>query len=180
MNRRNFIKTATAGTALATWTVTCKFEEEEHDPKGHEGETGEVGYNWDYRVYCYERGQGEWVFSTNVTGSFAHQREYMTLEDEKESSYYGFMDGGKLHFANLEEAQSFIEHHYQQKDNDNIIDTIYDIYYVSRELDEKEDGGGEHKETEIQVAHHWYNQDGKQIQWQTKPPYSDVSKIERS
>jgi len=176
INRRNFIKTAAAGTALATWTVTCKFEEEEHDPKGHEGETGEVGYNWDYRVYCYERGQGEWVFSTNVTGSFAYQREYMTLEDEKESVYQGFMDGGKLHFANLEEAQSFIEHHYQQKDNDNIIDTIYDIYYVDRNNLEYESC----QPAEIQVAHHWYNQDGKQIQWQTKPPYSDVSKIERS
>ena len=180
MNRRNFIKTTAAGTALATWTVTCKFEEEEHDPKGHEGETGEVGHNWNYRVYCYERGQGEWVFSTCTAGSFAYQREYMTLEDEKESSYHGFMEEGKLHFSNLEQAQDFIEHHHQQKDNDNIIDTIYDIYYVSRELDEKEGGGGEYKENEIQVAHHWYNQDGKQIQWQTKPPYSDVSKIERS
>ena len=71
--------------ALTTWTVTCQYEEKEQDPKGHEGETGEVGFNWDYRVYCYERGQGQWVFSKNTSDSFAPEREYMTLKQEQET-----------------------------------------------------------------------------------------------
>ena len=29
--------------ALTTWTVTCQYEEKDHDPKGDEGKTGEVG-----------------------------------------------------------------------------------------------------------------------------------------
>ena len=70
MNRRDFIKKAGIMGALTTWTVTCQYEEKDHDPKGEEGKTGEVGYRWDYRVYCYEREQGEWVFSQNAKGSF--------------------------------------------------------------------------------------------------------------
>ena len=104
MNRRDFIKKGSVMGALTTWTVTCQYEEKEQDPKGHEGKTGEVGVNWDYRVYCYERGQGQWVFSENIKGSFAPEREYLTLEEEQTLPYAGWMDGGKLHFATLQEA----------------------------------------------------------------------------
>lgn len=107
MNRRDFIKSTTIAATIPAISLTCKYEDDEKGPEK------EAALN--YRVYCYERGQGEWTFSTNEQGSFAYQREYMTLEDEKESVYHGFMEGGKLHFANLEEAQNFIEHHYQQK-----------------------------------------------------------------
>jgi hypothetical protein len=197
MNRRDFIKKASAMGALTTWTVTCKYEEEEHDPKGEKGEVGETGYNWDYRVYCYEREQGEWTFSENIKGSFAPEREYMTFDQEQdlmvthstlqEASadqnlmlpYTGFMDGGKLHFRSLEEAQDFIDMHAKAKDDTNLIDSIYDIYYVSRELDEKEIGSGEYKETEIQVAHYWLNGDtGRQINWVAEKPYTDWNKVE--
>ena len=73
MNRRDFIKNAGVMGALTTWTVTCKYEEPEQDPKGEKGEVGETGHNWDFRVYCFERGQGEWTFSQNIRGSFAYQ-----------------------------------------------------------------------------------------------------------
>ena len=181
MNRRDFIKTASAG-ALTTWTVTCKYDEKEHDPKGEEGKVGETGYNWDYRVYCYERGQGEWTFSENIRGSFASEREYMTFEEEDISTYSGWMDQGKLHFVTLEEAQDFVEMHVRAKDDTNLIDSIYDIYYVSRELKEKETGSGEYKETEIQVAHYWFNGDtGRQMHWVTgNKPYTNWSKVECS
>ena len=178
MNRRNFIKSAGLSTALATWTVTCKYEEKDHDPKGEKGETGETGYNWDYRVYCYEREQGEWIFTQNTRGSFAYQREYM-LEEDNPSPYAGWMDGGKLHFVTLEEAQDFVEMHVRAKDDTNLIDHIYDIYYVSRELDEKEVGSGEYKETDIKVAHYWFNGDtGRQIHWVAEEPYVSLDKIE--
>ena len=165
MNRRDFIKTAGAG-ALTTWTVTCKYEEKEQDPKGEKGESGETGYNWDYRVYCYERAQGEWVFSENIRGSFDYRREYLAAEDEMMKPYAGWMDQGKLHFVTLEEAQDFIEDHVRAKDDTNVIDSIYDIYYVSRELDEEEVSDGRYKETEIKVGHYWFNGDtGRQITW---------------
>ena len=181
MNRRDFIKKASVMGALTTWTVTCQYEEKEHDPKGEKGEVGETGYNWDYRVYCYERGQGEWTFSQNIKGSFASEREYMTFEEEDVSAYCGWMDQGKLHFATLEDAQDFIDMHVKAKDDTNLIDSVYDIYYVSRELDEKEVSSGEYKETEIQVAHFWFNGDtGRQISWQSKQPYQDWSKMECS
>ena len=182
MNRRDFIKKASVMGALTTWTVTCKYEEKEHDPKGEKGEVGETGYNWDYRVYCYEREQGEWLFSQNIRGSFAHQREYMTFDEENDltwNGYCGWMDGGKLHFTSLEEAQDFVDMHVRTKEDINIVDSIYDIYYVSRELDEKEVGSGEYKETEIKVAHYWFNGDtGRQIHWVSIPPYTNHNKVE--
>lgn len=181
MNRRDFIKTASAG-ALTTWTVTCKYEEKEHDPKGEEGKVGKTGYNWDYRVYCYERGQGEWTFSENIKGSFASEREYMTSEEENISTYCGWMDQGKLHFVTLEEAQDFVEMHVRAKDDTNLIDSIYDIYYVKRALDIA-DGADtieeSWKETEIKVAHYWFNGDtGRQIHWVADKPYTDHSKVD--
>ena len=164
--------------ALTTWTVTCKYEEKEHDPKGEKGEVGKTGYNWDYRVYCYERGQGEWIFSQNTRGSFAYQREY-TLEEDNPSPYAGWMDGGKLHFVTLEEAQDFVEMHVRAKDDVNLVDSIYDIYYVSRELDEKEVSSGEYKETEIKVAHYWFNGDtGRTIEWADNKHRTDWGSVE--
>tara|TARA_R100000808_G_scaffold24603_2_gene57117 strand:- start:1076 stop:1600 length:525 start_codon:yes stop_codon:yes gene_type:complete len=141
-------------------------------------------YRWDYRVYCYEREQGEWLFSQNIRGSFAHQREYMTFDEENDltwNGYCGWMDGGKLHFTSLEEAQDFVDMHVRTKEDINIVDSIYDIYYVSRELDEKEVSSGEYKETEIKVAHYWFNGDtGRQIHWVSEKPYTDYSKVEFS
>ena len=182
MNRRDFIKRAGVMGALTTWTVTCKYEEPEQDPKGEKGEVGETGYNWDYRVYCYEREQGEWGFSQNTRGSFAYQREYMTFEEEKYMPYAGWMDEGKLHFVTLEEAQDFIDMHVRAKDDTNLIDSIYDIYYVKRALDIA-DGADtieeSWKETEIKVAHYWFNGDtGRQIHWVADKPYTDHSKVD--
>ena len=173
MNRRDFIKKASVMGALTTWTVTCQYEEKDHDPKGDEGKTGEVGYRWDYRVYCYEREQGEWVFSQNTRGSFNYQREYISLEEDV--AYCGFMDGGKLHFATLEEAQDFVDMHVRAKDDTNLVDSIYDIYYV----DWDNLGYESCQPTEIQVANYWFNGDtGRQIEWVANKPYTDYSKIE--
>ena len=174
MNRRDLIKKAGIMGALTTWTVTCKYEEKEHDPKGEKGEVGKTGYNWDYRVYCYERGQGEWTFSQNTRGSFAYQREYV-LEEDNSSVYAGWMDGGKLHFVTLEEAQDFVDMHIRAKDDTNLIDSIYDIYYIDRDNLEYESC----QPTEIKVAHYWFNGDtGRQIEWVSKKPYTNYSKIE--
>ena len=168
--------------ALTTWTVTCKYEEPEHDPKGEKGETGETGQNWNYRVYCYERGQGEWTFSQNIRGSFAYQREYMTFDEENDltwNGYAGWMDGGKLHFSSLDDATDFVDSHVRAKDDTNLIDSIYDIYYVSREPSSSDDSSGEYKETEIKVAHYWFNGDtGRQIHWVAEKPYTNWNKIE--
>ncbi len=182
MNRRDFIKKASVMGALTTWTVTCKYEEPEQDTKGEKGEVGKTGYNWDYRVYCYEREQGEWVFGENTTGSFAYQREYMTFEEEKYMPYAGWMDEGKLHFVTLKEAQDFVEMHVRAKDDTNLVDSIYDIYYVKRELDPTtQDLAPELRyiETEIQVAHHWYNGDtGRTVIWADDKHKTNWSAVE--
>ena len=177
MNRRDFIKKAGVMGALTTWTVTCKYEEPEQDPKGEKGEVGEAGYNWDYRVYCYEREQGEWAFNQNITGSFAYQREYMTFEEEKYMPYAGWMDEGKLHFSSLEEAQDFVDMHVRAKDDTNLIDSIYDVYYVKRDVDPTVEQG--FVETEIQVAHYWFNGDtGRTIEWANNKRRTDWSAVE--
>jgi len=161
--------------ALTTWTVTCQYEEKDHDPKGEEGKTGEVGYRWDYRVYCYEREQGEWVFSQNIEGSFAPEREYVTFEEEQNLPYTGWMDQGKLHFATLQEAQDFVDEHVKAKDDTNLVDSIYDVYYVDWDNLEYESC----QPTEIKVAHYWFNGDtGRQIEWVADKPYTNWSKIE--
>ena len=170
MNRRDFIKTT--GAAVAASSLPSSGEESQGELTGT---TINPHRMWSYRVYCYERGQGEWTFSTNSTGSFAYQREYMTLEEEKESSYYGFMDGGKLHFASIEEAQNFIDVHAKAKDDTKIIDSIYDIYYVDYDNLDYESC----QPTEIQVANYWFNGDtGRQINWVAKKPYTNWSKVE--
>ena len=101
----------------------------------------------------------------------------MTLEEEKESPYYGFMDGGKLHFASIEEAQNFIDAHAKTKDDTKIIDSIYDIYYVDYDNLDYESC----QPTETQVANYWFNGDtGRQISWVSKKPYTNYSKVECS
>ena len=175
MNRRDFIKTSIPAVALPAIAITCKYEDDE---KGPEKES--MWKRWDYRVYCYERGQGEWTFSQNTRGSFAYQREYMTLEEDKGAPYAGWMDGGKLHFAAFDDATDFIDCHVRAKDDTNLIDSIYDIYYVSRRDPERE--------VEIKVAHHWYNGDtGRTVMWEqdgfnhrTGEGLTDWNKVERS
>tara|TARA_B100000029_G_scaffold206128_1_gene203926 strand:- start:139 stop:699 length:561 start_codon:yes stop_codon:yes gene_type:complete len=168
MNRRDFIK-GSVPAALATWTVTCKYEEPKESTPTETTPQPECGYRWDYRVYCYERAQGEWLFSDNIRGSFAPEREYMTFEEDKGAPYAGWMDGGKLHFVTLEEAQDFVDMHVRAKDDINLIDSIYDIYYVDRYCERVEVADTVediYREKEIKVAHYWFNGDtGRQIQW---------------
>ena len=193
MNRRDFIKSAGLAATIPAISLTCKYEDDE---KGPEKESRN-GYRWDYRVYCYEREQGEWTFSENIKGSFAPEREYMTFDQDQEqdrmvthptlqgaladqsliSPYTGWMDGGKLHFVTLEEAQDFVEMHVRAKDDTNLIDSIYDIYYVDWDNLEYESC----QPTEIKVAHYWFNGDtGRQIEWVADKPYTNWSKIESS
>ena len=195
MNRRDFIKSAGLAATIPAISLTCKYEDDE---KGPEKESSN-GVNWDYRVYCYERGQGEWTFSQNIRGSFAYQREYMTFDQEQDqmvahltsqeafadqsliSPYVGWMHEGKLHFSSLEEAQDFVEMHVKAKDDTNLVDSIYDIYYVSRGEPYYVGHGEEaqYSETEIKVTNYWFNGDtGRQINWVAKKPYTDWSKVE--
>ena len=69
----------------------------------------------------------------------------MTHEEEQTTPYTGWMDGGKLHFVTLEEAQDFVEMHVRAKDNTNLIDHIYDIYYVSENWTKKKSAVGNTK-----------------------------------
>ena len=170
MNRRDFLKAVPLAVSIPAISITCRYEDDE---KGPEKESSN-GVNWDYRVYCYERGQGEWTFSQNTRGSFAYQREY-ALEEDNSSVYAGWMDEGKLHFVTLEEAQDFVEMHVKAKDDTNLIDSIYDIYYVDWDNLEYESC----QPTEMQVAHYWFNGDtGRQIEWVAQKPYTDWSKAE--
>ncbi len=177
MNRRDFIKSAGLAATIPAISLTCKYEDDE---KGPEKESRN-GYRWDYRVYCYERQQGEWTFSENIKGSFAPEREYMTCEVAAREGlhasgpYAGWMDGGKLHFVSLEEAQDFVEMHVKAKDDTNLIDSVYDIYYVDWDNLEYESC----QPTEMQVAHYWFNGDtGRQIHWVEDKPHTDWSKVE--
>ena len=154
MNRREFIKSAGVAAAIPAISLTCKYEDDE---KGPEKES--MRKRWDYRVYCYEREQGEWIFSQNTRGSFAYQREYMTLEEDKGWPYAGWMDGGKLHFASFDDATDFVDCHVRTKDDVNLIDSIYDVYFVSRKDPERE--------VEIKVAHYWFNgHTGRTVTWE--------------
>ena len=165
MNRREFIKTAVPAVAIPAIAITCKYEDDE---KG--AQTGTTPppewLRWDYRVYCYERSQGEWTFSQNIRGSFAYQREYMTFEEDKGAPYAGWMDGGKLHFASFDDATDFIDCHVRAKDDTNLIDSIYDVYFVKRDV-ERVKGEDVYGETEIKVAHYWFTGDtGRTIMWE--------------
>ena len=169
MNRRDFIKTT--GAAVAASSLPSSGEESQGELTGT---TINPHRMWSYRVYCYERGQGEWTFSQNIRGSFAYQREYAR---EYDGHYCGWMDQGKLHFATLEKAQDFVDKHVRAKDDANLIDSIYDIYYVDWDNLEYESC----QPTEIKVAHYWFNGDtGRQIEWVSKKPYTNYSKVECS
>tara|TARA_Y100000310_G_C20505124_1_gene726027 strand:+ start:236 stop:772 length:537 start_codon:yes stop_codon:yes gene_type:complete len=178
MNRRQFIKASIPAVTIPAIAITCKYEDDEKGP-----EKKSEKRNWPYRVYCYERKQGEFIFSQNIKGSFAYQREYMTLEEDTPSHYCGWMDNGILHFKTLDDAADFVECHARTKDDINLIDSIYDIYCIKR--DEYYLGVGEEPHTldttEMKVAHYWFNGDtGRQIHWVAKEPYTDWSKIECS
>jgi hypothetical protein len=170
MNRREFIKASIPVVAIPAIAITCKYEDDEKGPeKGstHDPTKGEQGKcDWPYRVYCYERGQGEWTFSKNIRGSFAHQREYMTFEEDTPSRYAGWMDGGVLHFQTFDEAADFVEMHVRAKDDINLIDSIYDIYYRNVYHYDKSLPQGA-PPTEYHIAHYWFNGDtGRQIHWE--------------
>jgi hypothetical protein len=170
MNRRQFIKASIPVAVIPAIAITCKYEDDE---KGPEKESS--WKRWDYRVYCYERNQGEWTFSKNIRGSFAHQREYMTFEEDGGWPYAGWMDGGKLHFASLDDATDFVDCHVRAKDDINLIDSIYDIYYLNRDDLEYESV----QPTEIHVAHYWFNGDtGRQINWVAEKPYTNWNRVE--
>jgi hypothetical protein len=153
MNRRQFIKASIPVAAIPAIAITCKYEDDEKGPKKESA-------NWNYRVYCYERQQGEWTFSQNIKGSFAYQREYMTFDEENDLSWNphyagGWMDGGKLHFSAFDDATDFVDMHARTKDDVNLVDSIYDVYFVNDEG------------TEIKVAHYWFNGDtGRTIVWE--------------
>ncbi len=158
MNRREFIKASAPMVAIPAIAITCKYEDDEKGPE-KESKERPLSHNWDYVVYCYERGQGEWTFSKNIRGSFAHQREYMTFEDEQMWPYAGWMDQGKLHFASFDDATDFVDCHVRTKDDINLIDSIYDVYFISRRDPERE--------VEIKVAHYWFNGDtGRTVTWE--------------
>ena len=102
----------------------------------------------------------------------------MTFEEDQGWPYAGWMDGGKLHFASLEDACDFVETHVRAKEDINLIDSIYDVYYIKRETKTYADAA-EITETEIHAAHYWFNGDtGRQIQWVTHKPYTDWGKVE--
>ena len=167
MNRRDFIKSTAVAATIPAISLTCKYEDDEKGPEK------EAGCN--YRVYCYERGQGEWTFSKDTTGSFCYLREY-EIGEETHSVYSGWMDHGKLHFCSLEEAQDFINTHVKSKDDaDVVIDRIYDIYYVDWDNLEYESC----QPLETQVAHYWFNGDtGRQIDWVANKPYTNWNRVE--
>ena len=102
----------------------------------------------------------------------------MTFEEDQGWPYAGWMDQGKLHFASFDDATNFVDCHVRAKDDTNLIDSIYDIYFVSRRDPERE--------VEIKVAHHWYNGDtGRTVMWEqdgfnrkTGEGLTDWSKVE--
>jgi hypothetical protein len=182
MNRRDFIKASIPVVALPAIAITCKYEDDE---KGPEKES--MWKRWDYRVYCYERGQGEWTFSHNTRGSFAHQREYMTFDKENDltwNGYAGWMNGGKLHFSSFDDATDFVDSHARAKDDTNLIDSIYDIYFVSRRppvYDGAEQMVKDAEESEIKVAHYWFNGDtSRTIMWEKDGFNTNWSRVECS
>ncbi len=172
MNRRDFIKASVPAVVLPAIAITCKYEDDEKGP-----EKKSENHNWPYRVYCYERQQGEWTFTHNTRGSFAPEREYMTFDEEDSLSWNphyaaGWMDGGVLHFMNFQDATDFVDMHVRTKDDINLIDSIYDIYYENR-YDEGEGG------VEIHVAHYWFNGDtGSQIHWEADGFNTNFNKVE--
>ena len=170
MNRRQFIKSAVPVAVIPAIAITCKYEDDEKGPEK------ESKRDWPYIVYCYERKQGEWTFKYNTRGSFAHQREYMTFDEEDDLTWNphgssGFMYDGKLRFMTLDDARDFVDIHVRTKDDINLLDSIYDIFLKSPSWPTAS--------SEIHVAHYWFNGDtGSQINWVAEKPYTDWGKVE--
>jgi hypothetical protein len=78
------------------------------------------------------------------------------------------MDGGKLHFATLDDATDFVDCHVRAKDDINLIDSIYDVYFISRNtVKDQYSVEGVVEEREIKVAHYWFNGDtDRTIMWE--------------
>ena len=97
----------------------------------------------------------------------------MTFNEERScgwSTDLGWMSGGKLHFQTFDDAANFVDMHVRTKDDVNLIDSIYDVYFVSRRDPERE--------IEIKVAHYWFNGDtGRTIVWE-KDGFSGESTFE--
>ena len=89
------------------------------------------------------------------------------------------MDQGKLHFSSFDDAETFVDCHVRTKDDINLLDSIYDIYFISRDTIRDQYGVEDVEEREIHVAHYWFNGDtGNQIHWVTEKPYTDWDKVE--
>ena len=89
------------------------------------------------------------------------------------------MVGGKLHFSSLDDASDFIEMHVRAKDDINLIDSIYDIYFISRDTIRGQYGVEDVEEREIQVAHYWFNGDTRsQIHWAQDDFNTNFNKVE--
>ena len=94
----------------------------------------------------------------------------MTFEEDQGWPYAGWMDQGKLHFASFDDATDFVDMHVRTKDDINIIDSIYDIYYKNTFREDS---------AEIQVAHYWFNGDtGSQNHWEADGFNTNFNKIE--
>jgi hypothetical protein len=79
-----------------------------------------------------------------------------------------------LHFVTLEDAQNFVDCHVRTKDDVNLVDSIYDIYYL--DLDNLEYESVQPRE--LHVAHYWFNGDtGRQINWAANKPRTDWGKV---
>ena len=174
MDRRQFIKAAIPAAAIPAIAITCKYEDDEKGPEK------ESKCDWPYRVYCYEREQGEWTFSHNTRGSFASEREYMAFDEHDGRAYAGWMDGGVLHFQTFDGAADFVDMHVRTKDDINLIDSIYDIYYRNVYHYEKSLPQGA-PPTEYHIAHYWFNGDtGRQIHWEVDDVAELKDKHDRS
>ena len=94
----------------------------------------------------------------------------MTFEEDQGWPYAGWMDQGKLHFASFDDAIDFVDMHVRAKDDTNLIDSIYDVYFVRKGLpiyDDAEQIVGTEQDTEIKVAHYWFNGDtGRTVTWE--------------
>ena len=175
MNRRQFIKAGLPVAVIPAIAITCKYEDDEKGEASLTGTTLPPETFWPYVVYCYEREQGEWIFTQNLKGSFDYRHEYVAFDDFPEpNGYMGFMYDCKLHFQTLYDATEFIDIHVRTKNDMNVEDSIYDVYYKNPDARDSD---------EIQVAHYWFNGDtGSQIKWVNKnePPHANQNKIESS
>ena len=60
-----------------------------------------------------------------------------------------------------------------------VSNSIYDIYFISRDTIRDQYGVEDVEEREIHVAHYWFNGDtGNQIHWVAEKPYTDWGKVE--